>query len=58
MNYFSIILYIYIYTYIYMYISPSTDKLFLCIRHLSVVRHVTCFKQGSKPAQLYVRVSI
>ena len=45
-----------VYIYIYIYILSSTDRLFRCI--FSVARHVGRFKLGSKPAQLYVRLSI
>ena len=45
--------YDYIYIYIYIYMS-STDSLFCSI---SVARHAERSKPGSKPVQLYVRLS-
>ena len=44
--------------YIYIYIQSSTDKLFVVSQLFSVARHTGRFKPGSKPAQLYVRLSI
>ena len=45
---------IYIYIYIYIYILSSTDRLF---RSISVARHAWRSTSGSKPVQLYVRLS-
>ena len=39
------------------YCHPQTDC-FVISQLFSVARHVGCFKLGSKPAQLYVRLSI
>ena len=50
-------LYIYIYIYIYIYCHPQTDC-FIVPQLFSVARHVGCLKLGSKPAELYVRLSI
>ena len=48
---------IYIYIYIYIYSHPQED--YFVVSHLySVARHVWCLKQESKPAQLYLRLSI
>ena len=49
--------YIYIYIYIYIYSHPLIDC-FIVSQLFSVVRHVGCLKLGSKPAQLYIRLSI
>ena len=46
-----------IYIYIYIYILSSTDCFFVS-QLFSVARHVGHLKLGSKPAQLYVRLSI
>ena len=44
-------------SYIYIYCHPQTDS-FVVSQLFSVARHVGRLKLGSKPAQLYVRVSI
>ena len=49
--------YIYIYIYIYIYCHPQTDCLIVS-QLFSVARHVLHLKLGSKPAQLYFRLSI
>ena len=49
--------YIYIYIYIYIYCHPLTDC-FVISQLFSVARHVGRLKLGSKPPQLYVRLSI
>ena len=46
-----------IYIYIYTYILSSTDY-FVVSQLFSVARHVGRLKLGSKPAQLYLRLSI
>ena len=46
-----------VYIYIYIYCHPQTDC-FIILQLLSVVRHVERMKLGSKPTQLYVRLSI
>ena len=46
-----------IYIYIYTYIDPRAD-FFVVKQIFSVARHVGRLKLGSKPAQLYVRLSI
>ncbi len=43
--------------YIYMYCHPQTDC-FVVSQLFSVARHVGHLKLGSKPAQLFVRLSI
>ena len=43
--------------YIYIYCHPQTDC-FIVSQLFSVARHVGCLKPGSKPVQLYVRLSI
>ena len=43
--------------YIYIYCHPQTDC-FVASQHFSVARHVGRLKLGSKPAQIYVRLSI
>ena len=48
---------IYIYIYIYIYCHPLTDR-FVLSELFSVARHVRRSKPGSKPIQLYVRVSL
>ena len=45
------------YIYIYIYSHPQTDY-FVVSQLFSVARHVGRLKLGSKPAQLYVRLSI
>ena len=47
----------YIYIYIYIYCHPQTDC-FIVLQLFSVARHVGRLKLGSKPAQLYLRLSI
>ena len=49
--------YIYIYIYIYIYCHPQSDC-FVVLQLFSVARHVGHLKLGSKPAQIYVRLSI
>ena len=51
------ILYLLSYIYIYIYCYPQTDC-FVVSQLFSVSRHVGRLKLGSKPAQLYVRLSI
>ena len=46
-----------IYIYIYIYCHPQTDCVVVS-QLFSVARHVGYLKLGSKPAQLYVRLSI
>ena len=46
-----------LYIYIYIYCHPQTDC-FVVSQLFSVVRHVGRLKLGSKPAQLFVRLSI
>ncbi len=46
-----------IYIYIYIYSHPQTDC-FVVSQLFSVARHVGRLKLGSKPTQLYVRLSI
>ena len=53
----SIYLSIYIYIYIYIYCHPQTDC-FIISQLYSVARHVGPLRLGSKPVQLYVRLSI
>ena len=53
----SLSLSIYIYIYIYIYCHPQIDR-FVVSRLFSVARHIGRLKLGSKPAQLYVRLSI
>ena len=48
---------IYIYIYIYIYCHPQTDD-FVLSEHFSVDRHAGRSKPGSKPIQLYVRLSL
>ena len=48
---------IYIYIYICIYCYPHTDC-FVVSQLFSVTIHVGCLKLGSKPAQLYVRLSL
>ena len=48
---------IYIYVYIYIYCHPQTDC-FIVSQLFSVARLVGCLKLGSKPTQLYIRLSI
>ena len=48
---------IYIYIYIYIYCHPQTDC-FVLSELFSVVRYVGRSKPGSKPTQLYVRLSL
>ena len=48
---------VYIYIYIYIYCHPQTGC-FLVSQLLSVTRHIGCLKLGSKPNQLYIRLSI
>ena len=43
--------------YIYIYCHPQTDC-FVLSELFSVARHVGCLKPGSKPIQLYVRLSL
>ena len=52
-----ICIYIYIYIYYIIYIVPQTD-FFVVSQLFNVARHVGRIKLGSKPAQLYVRLSI
>ena len=52
-----LVLLIYIYIYIYIYCHPQTDC-FVVSQLFSVAIHVGRLKLGSKPAQLYVRLSI
>ena len=52
-----IYIYIYIYIYLYIYCHPQTSC-FVVSQLFSVARHVEGLKPGSKPAQLYVRLSI
>ena len=40
-----------------MYCHPQTDS-FVVLQLFSVARHVGCLKLGSKPTQLYVRLTI
>ena len=47
----------YIYIYIYIYCHPQTDC-FVVSQLFSVAQYVGRLKLGSKPAQLYVRLSI
>ena len=47
----------YIYIYIYIYCHPETDC-FVLSELFSVARHVGRSKPGSKPIQLYVRLSL
>ena len=47
----------YIYIYIYIYCHPQTDY-FVVSQLFSVARHVGWLKLGSKPTQLYIRLSI
>ena len=47
----------YIYIYIYIYYHPQTDC-FVVLQLFSVARNVGRLNVGSKPAQLYVRLSI
>ena len=47
----------YIYIYIYIHCHPQTNC-FVVSQLFSVARHVGRLKLGSKPAQLYVRLSI
>ena len=42
--------------YIYIYSHPQTDC-FVLSELFSVARHAVCSKPGSKPVQLYVRLS-
>ena len=49
--------YIYIYIYIYIYCHPETDC-FVVSQLFCVARHVGRLKLGSKPTQIYVRLSI
>ena len=46
-----------IYIYIYIYCQPETDC-FVASQFFSVSRHVGCLKPGSKPTNVYVRLSI
>ena len=46
-----------IYIYIYIYCHPQTDC-FVVSQLFSVARHVGRLKLGSKPTQLYIRLSI
>ena len=48
---------IYIYIYIYIYSHPQTDC-FVLSKLFSVARQVGRSKPGSKPIQLYVRLSL
>ena len=48
---------IYIYIYIYIYSHPQTDC-FVLSELFSVARHAGHLKPGSKPIQLYVRLSL
>ena len=48
---------IYIYIYIYIYCHPQTDS-FVPSELFGVARHVGRSKPGSKPIQLYVRLSL
>ena len=48
---------IYIYIYIYIYCHPQTDC-FILSELFGVARHAGRSKRGSKPAQLYVRLSL
>ena len=49
----------FLYNYLFVYILSITDRLFRCITKLfSVARHVRRLKLGSKPAQLYVRLTL
>ena len=50
-------IYLSIYIYIYIYCHPQTDC-FVVPQLFSLARHVGHSKLGSKPAQLYVRLSI
>ena len=50
-------LYIYIYIYIYIYCLQQTDC-FVVPQLFSVARLLRCLNLGSKPAQIYVRLSI
>ena len=49
--------YIYIYIYIYIYCHPQTDC-FVQSELFTVARHVGRSKAGSKPIQLYVKLSL
>ena len=51
------ITHIYIYIYIYIYCHPQIDC-FVLSELFSVARHVGCSKPGSKPIQLYVRLTL
>ena len=57
LNLHRLFVYIYIYIYIYIYSHQQTDC-FIVSQLFSVARHVGRLKMGSKPAQLYVRLSI
>ena len=46
-----------IYVYIYIYSHPQTDC-FVISQLFSVTGHVECLKLGSKPTQLYIRLSL
>ena len=48
---------VWIYIYIYIYCHPQTDC-FVLSELFSVARHVGHSKPGSKPIQLYVRLSL
>ena len=49
---------VYIYIYIYIYIVIHRQTIFVISQLFSVARHLGCFKLGSKPSQLYVKLSI
>ena len=55
--YMHICMHIFIYIYIYIYCHPQTDC-FVLSEPFSVARHVGRSKPGSKPIQLYVRLSL
>ncbi len=48
---------VYIYIYIYIYSHPQTDC-FVLSELFSVARHAGRSKSGSKPVQLYIRLSL
>ena len=48
---------IYIYIYIYIYCHPQTDC-FVVSQFFNVARHLGYLKLGSKPTQIYIRLSI
>ncbi len=50
-------IYFHIYIYIYIYCHQQTDC-FVVSQLFSVARHVGRLKLGSKPAQIYVKLSI